>query len=68
MQDKDDGFFKGINPVDLLATGKKGVEANSRFECALKTLLRFNVHVEGMIKVLVHDQSKTRMFTLGKDT
>lgn len=68
MQDSEDGFFKGLNPADLMAAGKKGADAHTRFSCALRTLTRFNVHLEAMVKVHMLDNNKQRMFVLNKDT
>jgi len=44
------GFFSGISANDLL-TGKKNSAAHLRFMHCLQTLLRFNVHVEALVRV-----------------
>ena len=51
LQEDNSGFFKGIAPADLLAAGKKGQVAVARFVFALRTLLRYNVYVQALLKV-----------------
>ena len=51
-----------------MAAGKKGLEAHARFGCAVRTLMRFNVHLEAMVRVHMLDSNKQRMFVVNKDT
>ena len=48
---ESNGFFSGINPEDLLAGGKKNEEAQIKFLTSLKTILRFNVHLDALIRI-----------------
>ena len=50
-QGQSGGFFSGITPNELL-TGKKNCAAHLRFMYCLQTLLRFNVHVEALVRVM----------------
>lgn len=51
IQENSNGFFKGIDPADLLGSNKKATDAQLQFKFILRTLLRFNVHIEGEVKV-----------------
>jgi len=49
LQTSSVGFFNGIAPQDLVGSTKKQTDTQLRFLTSLRTLLRFNVHVEAMI-------------------
>ena len=54
FQDSKNGFFKDMAPQDLVngVSSKKVTDsAQSTFLAALKTMLRFNVHLEAGIKI-----------------
>ena len=67
-QEDANGFFKGISPQDLLGSNTKKTQeqAFARLVFALKTMLRFNIHLEAMIKVL--QVQNTKIFMLSKET
>ena len=66
-QEDANGFFRGISPQDLLGSNKKTQEqAFARLAFSLKTMLRFNIHLEAMIRVL--QVQNTKIFMLSKET
>lgn len=67
-QEDANGFFKGISPQDLLGSNTKKTQeqAFARLVFALKTMLRFNIHLEAMIRVM--QVQNTKIFMLSKET
>ena len=52
IQENANGFFPGINPVDLLSNNKKSQEAQLQIRLAIKTLTRFNAYIEALVKIV----------------
>lgn len=66
------GFFPGLNINDLVA-GKKNSTAPLRFMHSLQTMLRFNVHIEALVRVMdwpVENNSKhlSKSFVISGET
>ena len=63
FQDSKEGFFKGINPIDL----DKNKKEQLRFLSAVRTMVRFNSYIESTVDMKQTD-AKNKMFSVANDT